>query len=255
MTRNRVYFVSDIHLGSPYHKEPKEVERRFVTWLRGLALDAKALYLVGDIFDYWFEYKYVVPRGYVRLLGAIADLVDKGVEVHFFTGNHDLWVRDYLETEVGVILHTAPYTAEIDGKQFFIAHGDEFDYRKKSFRLLRAIFHSKLCRVLYAAVHPRWTVGLAMRWSLQSRKKGVQLPGTEYQGEEREYLVEYAKNRILTEGVDAPHFFVFGHRHIMLDLMLSRQSRIIVLGDWINYDSYAVWDGECMVLATLKTEQ
>lgn len=249
----KVYFVSDVHLGSHFHADPLALERRFSRWLYSLSSDAGALYLVGDIFDYWFEYRHVVPRGHTRVLGALSYLADRGVELHFFTGNHDVWVLDYLQTEVGVILHREPAEVEIDGHLFYIAHGDEYDYRHRSFRILRAIFHNPLCRLLYAAVHPRWTVGLAHAWSLRSRKKGLRLRPSSYEGEQQEYLVRFAKE-YAASAQRVPEFFVFGHRHILLDLMLSRHSRVLILGDWLRYDSYAVWDGTSMELHTLREE-
>ncbi len=254
--RRRIYFASDMHLGSRYHQDPGAVERRLVSWLRSIREDARAVMLVGDVFDYWFEYKYVVPKGFVRFLGALAELVDTGVEVHIFTGNHDVWIFDYLESEVGAKIHQKPQVFEYDGKRFFVAHGDEFDHRKRSFRLVRKIFHSRLCQRLYAAIHPRWSVGFAHAWSLASRKKGLKQGSErycerEYLGEQHEYLVQYARKYLNEYSEEAINFFIFGHRHIMLDLMLTRDSRIVILGDWISFFSYAVWDGETLVLDQL----
>ena len=251
MKQGKVYFVSDVHLGSRYHSDPMEVERRFARWLLSIEPDAAALYLVGDIFDYWFEYKHVVPRGHTRFLGALATLSDAGVEIHFFTGNHDIWLKDYLTREAHVIIHREPYEMTLNGTTFFIAHGDEFDYRKRSFRLLRRIFHNRLCQTLYGSIHPRWTVGLAHSWSLSSRRKGLKSGVPDYQGEAEEYLVRFAKSELARRSTPI-HYFIFGHRHILLDLMLTRESRIIILGDWLRYDSYAVWDGAQMELHSLR---
>lgn len=249
-----IYFASDMHLGAYFHQDAMAVERRFVRWLNSIEQDATHLFLVGDIFDYWFEYKYVVPRGYTRVIGKLADLADKGVEIHFFTGNHDIWVFDYLSQEIGCQVHREPTEFELLGKRFYIAHGDEFVEDDRGFRLIRAIFHNRLCQKLYAGIHPWFTVGFAHRWALHSRKKGMKNRCDQaYKGEQNEYLVQYAK-RYLSEQEDSaqPDFFIFGHRHIMLDLMLSGKSRIAILGDWISHFSYARWDGTTFVLETFE---
>lgn len=255
--RSKTYFISDVHLGSPYHKSPKETEAKLVSWLHLCRADAKAIYLVGDIFDYWFDYKYVVPRGFVRFLGTLGLLADEGVEIHIFTGNHDVWMFDYFEKEIGAIIHRSSLKVDIDGQTFYIAHGDEFDFRKKGFRLIRQIFHSRLCQRLYAMIHPRWTVGLAHSLSQKSRKRGLSQEHQmkrAYQGEDKEYLVSYARQYLKSDLSQRINFFVFGHRHIMLDLMLSRESRVIILGDWLSYFSYGVWDGNCFYLEQFGAE-
>lgn len=216
-----------------------EVERRLCRWLDMVKEDAQTIYLLGDIFDYWFEYRNVVPRGFVRFLGKIAELTDMGIEVHFFIGNHDIWVTDYLQKECGMIVHTQPLVRDIHGKKFFLAHGDGLGDNSTSFKLLRGLFHNKFCRKLYAAIHPRWTVGFAQWWSNHNREND-EMP--DYFGEDKEHLVLFAKNHLkLAPNVN---YFIFGHRHIMLDLMLSMQSRVVILGDWIKYFSYGVFDGE-----------
>ncbi|WP_459602790.1 UDP-2,3-diacylglucosamine diphosphatase [Dysgonomonas reticulitermitis] len=216
-----------------------EVERKLCRWLDRVKQDASAIYLLGDIFDYWFEYKNVVPRGFVRFLGKIAEITDLGIEVHFFIGNHDIWVTDYLQKECGMIVHLQPLVKEIYGKKFFLAHGDGLGDDSTSFKVLRKIFHSKLCRIAYAAIHPRWTVGFAQRWSNHNRDNDEMPP---YFGEDKEHLVLFAKDHL--KKAPGFNFFIFGHRHIMLDLMLSSTSRVVILGDWINFFSYGVFDGE-----------
>lgn len=253
--RDKVYFASDMHFGAYFHADSCAVERKFVRWLEMIRQDAKAIILVGDIFDYWFEYKYVVPRGYTRVIGKLAELSDDGVEIHLFTGNHDIWIFDYLPEEIGCIIHREPTILEFDGCRFFIAHGDEYVDANIGFKLIRAIFHNKVCQRLYAALHPWWTVGFAHRWALHSRKKGLKNPyQTDYQGEDNEYLVRFCKQHLRKVGEDAPDFYIFGHRHIMLDLMLTRRSRLIILGDWLSYFSYASWDGSTMRLDTFSEE-
>lgn len=256
----KVYFLSDVHMGSAYHNKnvdkqyqmilpsvkikdsyspQHEVERKLCRWLDMAKQDASAIYLLGDIFDYWFEYKTVVPRGFVRFLGKIAEITDMGIEVHFFIGNHDIWVTDYLQKECGMIVHLQPLVKEIYGKKFFLAHGDGLGDDSTSFKVLRKIFHSKLCRIAYAAIHPRWTVGFAQRWSNHNRDNDEMPP---YFGEDKEHLVLFAKDHL--KKAPSLNFFIFGHRHIMLDLMLSSTSRVVILGDWINFFSYGVFDGE-----------
>jgi Uncharacterized protein conserved in bacteria len=247
MERNKIYFASDAHLGARFHDDAIDVERRLVRWLESIRNDAKAIYFLGDMFDYWYEYKYVVPKGFVRFLGKIAELSDEGVEIHFFIGNHDIWMFDYLPKEIGATIHRDILTVDLLGKRFLLGHGDEIDFRSKGFRFIRAMFRNRFCQWLYSAIHPRWTFGFALGWSLSSRKKGLKKEyASKFQGEANEYQVLFAKE-YLKEHPDI-NFFIFGHRHIMLDLMLNRDSRILIAGDWMQYDSYIVWDGENLVL-------
>jgi Uncharacterized protein conserved in bacteria len=247
MERNKIYFASDAHLGARFHDDAIDVERRLVRWLESIRNDAKAIYFLGDMFDYWYEYKYVVPKGFVRFLGKIAELSDEGVEIHFFIGNHDIWMFDYLPKEIGATIHRDILTVDLLGKRFLLGHGDEIDFRSKGFRFIRAMFRNRFCQWLYSAIHPRWTFGFALGWSLSSRKKGLKKEyASKFQGESNEYQVLFAKE-YLKEHPDI-NFFIFGHRHIMLDLMLNRDSRILIAGDWMQYDSYIVWDGENLVL-------
>lgn len=258
--KKKVYFLSDVHLGSASHKKnvnkrllttlptakidndyfpQHEVERKLCRWLDSVKQDAQAIYLLGDIFDYWFEYKNVVPRGFTRILGKIAEITDSGIEVHFFIGNHDIWVTDYLQKECGMIVHTEPLVKDIFGKKFFLAHGDGLGDKSLSFRILRKLFHSKICRKPFAAIHPRWTVGFAHRWSNHSRETGDMY---EYLGEDKEYLVIFAKQHLKV--APSINFFIFGHRHILLDLMIAATCRVVILGDWITHFSYGVFDGK-----------
>lgn len=265
--RKKIYFLSDVHLGSPSHDRQSnktdnieslsipntednsskvinhDIERKLCRWFDMIKTDAKTVYLLGDIFDFWIEYKYVVPRGFTRVLGKIAELTDSGITVHFFIGNHDLWVKDYLEQECGMIVHKTPLVVEIYEKKFFLAHGDGLGDNSKSFRIIRYLFHNKYCQKAFAAIHPRWALSIAHRWSNHSRATGENV---DYLGEDKEHLVLFAKKHLKV----APNinFFIFGHRHILLDLMISQASRIIILGDWISYFSYAVFDGDTLSL-------
>lgn len=241
--RNKTYFISDLHLGASY-LDNRTAERRVVRWLDSIKHDAARLFLMGDIFDYWFEYRHVVPRGYVRFLGKLASLADSGVEIHWFTGNHDIWIFDYLPSEIGIIVHRESTLMEIDGHKFFLAHGDDVGKRSRKFRFLQGLFHNKLAQRCYACIHPDFTIALAHRWSSSSRSSHSE-ESERYKGENEEPLVRFAKEYLLTHDVD---YFIMGHRHILLDLMLSRRSRLIILGDWIKIFSYAVFDGEHLMV-------
>lgn len=253
----KIYFASDAHLGARFHRDPLAVEKRLVRWLDRIKDEAGAVWFLGDIFDYWYEYKYVVPKGHTRFLGKLAELSDSGVEIHIFIGNHDIWMFDYLPSEIGAVIHREPLTVDLLGKRFFLAHGDEVDYRSRTFRVIRSIFRNRFCQWLYSGIHPRWTFGFALGWSLSSRKSGLkkqekECAPAEYKGEDGEYLIAFAKEYLNTH--PEINFFIFGHRHIMLDLMLSRSSRILIAGDWMQYFSYVEWDGETLRLEQFETE-
>ena len=224
--------------------------------------------MLGDMFDFWFEYKEVVPRGFTRFLGKISELTDNGVEVHYFTGNHDMWMDDYLVKECGVILHREPCAVEINDKIFYLAHGDGLDYRDHNWKtkFMFSCFHSKTLQKIAKCIHPHWFMNFGLNWAKHSRMKrqngelNGKGPGFEnatklvgydsapdngeepYQGEDKEGLVLYAKDYLKSH--PEVNFFIFGHRHIELDLMLNRNSRLILLGEWITLFTYAVWDGE-----------
>ena len=250
MSRANTYFLSDFHLGARYFEEPRETERRVVDFLDSIKGDAKEVYLLGDILDYWFEYRYVVPRGFTRFFGKIAELTDLGVKVYWFIGNHDIWIFDYLPNELGVEVIDGEVTKEIDGKVFFLAHGDGVGKQPRSFRMLRSLFRNRFCQKLYSAIHPRWTIPFALSWSNSSRKGDDEYP--EYKGEENEFLEIFANDYLKSHKVD---YFVFGHRHIMLDKKLQGGATLVVLGDWLLYCSYAVWDGNNLALKSFQSVQ
>lgn len=255
--RKKIYFASDAHLGARFHRDPLAVEKRLVRWLDGIKEEAQAIWFLGDMFDYWYEYKYVVPKGHTRFLGKLAELADSGVEIHIFIGNHDIWMFDYLPSEIGAVIHREPLTVDLLGKRFFLAHGDEVDHRSRTFRVIRSIFRNRFCQWLYSGIHPRWTFGFALGWSLSSRKSGLkkkeeEKAAADYKGEAGEYLIAFAKSYLATH--PDINFFIFGHRHIMLDLMLSRTSRVLIAGDWMQYFSYIEWDGEHLWLQQFEAE-
>lgn len=244
--RRNIYFLSDAHLGSLAIPHPRMQERRLVNFLDSIKHKAEAVYLMGDIFDFWYEYKNVVPKGYTRLLGKISELTDMGVEVHYFIGNHDIWQHDYFEKECGMTLHRHNEVVELHGQTFFLGHGDGLGSKDKKFKFLRALFHSTTCQHLFSMLHPRWGVAFGLEWARHSRLKREDGKEPPYQGEHKESLIIFAKEYLQTH--PDINYFIFGHRHIEIDLMLSRTTRIMILGDWITQFSYAVFDGEHMFM-------
>jgi UDP-2,3-diacylglucosamine hydrolase len=239
----KIFFASDFHLGLNSGKHAPDREKKIVRWLDEISREASEIYLLGDIFDFWWEYRLVVPKGFTRFLGKVASLTDSGIPVHFFTGNHDMWVGDYLSKECGMQVHTGPCSVNFDGKIFHLAHGEGLGTENTGYKILLWIFRNKPLRVLYSALHPSIGVGIGHRWSLSSRLgKGV---STEFLGEEKEDLVRYARSTLTREKVD---FFVFGHRHLAKSLTMKEGAEIVFLGDWINQGNYAVWDGSTLDL-------
>jgi UDP-2,3-diacylglucosamine hydrolase len=241
-----VYFLSDAHLGSLALKHRRTQERRLVRFLDSIKDKAAAIYLLGDMFDFWDEYKYVVPKGFTRFLGKLSELTDMGVEVHFFTGNHDLWTYGYLEEECGVILHRKPLTVELYGKEFYLAHGDGLGDPDPMFKMLRKVFHNRLCQRMLNFMHPWWGMQLGLNWAKHSRLKRADGKEAPYMGEEKEYLVQWTKAYMQQHpNID---YFIYGHRHIELDLSLGHKSRMLILGDWIWQFTYVVFDGQHLFL-------
>lgn len=247
--KKKIYFLSDVHLGSKMHVDTIDIERKLCRWFEKVRPDAKAIYLLGDIFDYWFEYRYAVPKGYTRVLGKIAELTDNGTEIHFFIGNHDIWLTDYLIKECGLILHFEPFITELYGKTFYLAHGDGLGDKSLSIRLLRRLFHSRCLRKAFALLHPDWTIPMAHKWSNSSRENG-ETP--DFLGEDNEFQIKFAKEQLIR----TPHinYFVFGHRHIILDHPIQPDVRVILLGDWIKYFSYAVYDEDGLRLEQFEKD-
>lgn len=214
-------------------------EKRFVKWLDYIKKDAKSLYLMGDVFDFWFEYKKAIPKGHVRLLGKLAELSDMGIEIHFFTGNHDMWAFDYLEKEIGAIMHYEPMQTTINGKSFFLGHGDGLGPGDHGYKFIKKIFSSKLCQWLFERIHPNLGISIAEFWSKKSRiANGLK---DEVNHGEKEWLTQFSKEKLKTTEID---FFIFGHRHLPMEVKLNKKSKYINLGEWVNYDSYAIFDGE-----------
>lgn len=242
MVRDKIYFLSDIHLGAKYIDDPRGHEATVVAMLEEFGKDAEQIYLLGDVLDYWFEYRTVVPRGYIRFFGALARLVDNGVKITWLIGNHDIWMFDYLRDEIGIEVVDGAIIKEIAGKRFYLAHGDDLGrLNKKSFRLIRKVFRNRVCQKLYSAIHPRWTVPFAYRWSSGSRKSHSDSYEKEYMGD-KEPAEIFAKEYL--SKVDSEiNYFILGHRHIEVERDLSETCKLIVLGECYKRFSYAVWNG------------
>ncbi len=237
MERNKIYFASDFHLGIPDFESSLEREKKIVRWLNSIEDDAAKIFLVGDLFDFWFEYKYVVPRGHVRLLGKIAELKDKGIDIHVFTGNHDLWMYGYFEEELKVPVHHDSIQFEFGGKKFFVGHGDGIGPGDNGFKFMKRIFKSKAAQVLYGMLHPYIAFKVARFFSHNSRRANEE---EAFLGDDKEWQIIYAKEVLQKEHVD---YFLFGHRHIVLDKPIAENTTFINLGDWIIHFTYAEFDG------------
>lgn len=249
--KDKLYFASDFHLGVPNHEESLIREKRIVRWLDEIKNDAKEIYLVGDIFDFWFEYKSVVPKGFVRLQGKIAELVDEGIPIHFFTGNHDMWMFTYFQKELGIQLHRSPITIEHDGKLFYIGHGDGLGPGDKGYKFLKKIFANRFFQWCFARIHPNLGIGIANYSSRKSRAKTGNSDEV-FLGEEGEWLIQYCKEILQHKKVN---YFVFGHRHLPLNIKLTSDSKYINLGEWINYSTYAVYENGDLKLKSFPSNQ
>lgn len=237
--RTKTYFISDLHIGAGYITDTHAHQRMIAGWLRSIAPTAKTIYLLGDILDYWYEYRTVVPRGYTRFFGALAELADQGIEIIWLKGNHDIWIFDYLPKEIGLTVADGIIQREIDGRKFVMEHGDGIGEPRRAYRLMRSIFRNRFAQWLYASIHPRWTVGFAHRWSKHSRLHGIS--ATSDQIPDNDPMIRFAETYMSIHGhID---FFIFGHRHILVDRSIAPDSRLIVLGDGFQHFSYAVWDG------------
>ena len=235
--RNKIYFASDCHLGVPNYERSLEREKKFVKWLELIKSDAEEIYLLGDIFDYWFEYKQVVPKGFVRLLGKLAELSDSGITIHYFTGNHDMWMFGYFPNELNILLYRKPVERIISEKKFFIGHGDGLGPVDYGYKFIKKVFSNKICQWLFARLHPNFGIWLAKYCSRKSRIANEHVDEI-FLGEEKERLIQFVK-----ENEKSTHFdyYIFGHRHLPIDLKIG-DARYINLGEWVNNFSYAVLD-------------
>lgn len=235
----KAYFLSDAHLGAPVLANNREREMRLTEFLETIRPDCGVLFLLGDIFDFWFEYKRAVPKGFVRFLAKICEFTDQGIPVHFFTGNHDIWAFDYLNKECGMILHMGNEIYNINGKRFFVGHGDALNPKDKGYLFLYHIFHNRFFQLCFRWVHPDLGILLAQKWSSHSRLENGHIEADEFRGEDKEEIVRFCREILKKEHFD---YFIFGHRHLAIDYPLAPDSRYINTGDWITYYSHIVFD-------------
>ncbi len=248
------YFVSDFHLGANGRLDSRAREQQILRWLDEVASHAEAIYLVGDVFDFWFEYKTVIPKGFTRILGKLATLRDAGLPIFFFTGNHDLWVFDFFEKEFGIPTYREPIVKTIGGKNFYIGHGDGLGDGDYGYKFLKKVFTNPVCQWLFARLHPNFGIGLAHRSSRKSRAAQPD-EANQFLGENNEWLLGYANKLSQTthQNID---YFVFGHRHLPIDWTLKNAAaRYVNLGEWLNFCSYAVFDGNNLQIKFFESEK
>ncbi|OIQ27721.1 MAG: UDP-2,3-diacylglucosamine hydrolase [Bacteroidetes bacterium MedPE-SWsnd-G2] len=242
----KVYFASDNHLGAPTKEASLPREKKFVAWLDEIKEDAAAIFLIGDLFDFWFEYKTVVPKGFTRTLGKLAELSDAGIPIHFFVGNHDLWMNGYFEEELNIPVYHKPKEFTFNNTIFFIGHGDGLGPGDKGFKRMKKVFTSPFFQWLFRWLHPDIGVKIAQYMSVKNKL----ISGDEdakFLGQDNEWLVQYSKRKLSEKHRD---YFVFGHRHLPLEIDLDKDSKYVNLGDWIGYYTYGEFDGENLTLKT-----
>lgn len=240
----KIYFASDFHFGAPTHPISLEREKKVVAWLDAVKGDAECVFLLGDLFDFWFEYSKAVPKGFIRFLGKLAELNDSGIATYIIPGNHDLWMFDYLPEEIGVQIFRDPIVLKANGLTLLIGHGDGLGPGDKIYKFLKKIFTSRLSQWLFARIHPNLGITLAQRWSRKSRISNMKLE-EKFQGEEREFLLAWCRE---VEKSSHHDFYIFGHRHLPLDLKVGDSSRYINLGEWVHFSPYAEFDGKKLEL-------
>ena len=236
----KIYFLSDFHLGAPDYTNSLKREKIIVSFLDTIKRHASAIFIVGDMFDFWFEYKHVTPKGYVRLLGKLAEITDHGIPVHFFAGNHDMWMRGYFEKELNIPVYFEPKIFEWNGKKFFIGHGDGLGPGDHRYKLMKSVFRNHISQQMFSLLPPSLGIGLANFFSRHSRKKTGNKDAI-FLGEENEWLIIFSRQILAKEHFD---YFIFGHRHLPMDLALTDHSHYINLGDWINHFTYAEFNGQ-----------
>jgi UDP-2,3-diacylglucosamine hydrolase len=249
----KIFFASDFHFGAPSYESSLKREKLFVKWLDEIKNEAEAIYLMGDVFDFWFEYKTVIPKGFVRLFGKLAEIADSGIPVHLFKGNHDIWAKNYLQNEVGLQLHSDKLIIQLGNKKFFLAHGDGLGPGDKGYKVMKKVFQNRFNQRLFRWLHPDVGARIAHYFSRKSRyanevreEKNGKIPV------EDEMLYIYS----LMKSAQDPtiNYFVFGHRHIPTNVKLNENARLVILGDWITQFTYAVFDGDVLELKTYLSE-
>ena len=244
----KIYFLSDFHLGVPDHETSIEREKRIVAFLDQIRHETAMLFIVGDLFDFWFEYRKVVPKGYVRILGKLAEFTDNGIPVHFFVGNHDMWMSGYFEKELNIPVFYEPREYNFNGKKFLVGHGDGLGPGDHGYKFIKKIFRNPICQFLFGLIPPFFGIGLASYSSRTSRAVTGETDA-KFLGEDKEWLIQYCHSVLRQQSYD---YFIFGHRHLPIDHALNAQSRYVNLGDWLQYDTYAVFDGNTVSLNSAK---
>ena len=247
----KIYFASDNHLGAPTREISADRERKFVAWLDQVKEDAAAIFLLGDLFDFWFEYRSVIPKGFTRTLGKLAEITDSGIPVYYFVGNHDLWMDGYFEEELNIPVYHQPEEFEFNGKKFLIGHGDGLGPGDKGYKRMKKVFTNPVAKWFFRWLHPDLGVRLAQYLSVKNKLISGD-DDVKFLGEDSEWLVQYCKRKLEQEHRD---YFVFGHRHLPMEIDLGRNSKYINLGDWIGYFTYGEFDGSAMHLKTYATEK
>ena len=240
----KIYFLSDFHLGAPDAVTSRQKEKRVVDFLDEIKNDAAVIFILGDLFDFWYEYQKVVPKGFVRILGKLAELTDSGIVIHFFVGNHDMWMNGYFEQELNIDVFFDPQEFEFNGKTFLIGHGDGLGPGDYKYKFIKKVFRNPFSRFLFGMIHPSWGIAMADYFSRKSRSSAGE-EDEQFLGEEKEWLILYAKEILKKKHFD---YFVFGHRHLPIEFKLNEESRYINLGDWIHYNSYAVFENDKLTL-------
>jgi UDP-2,3-diacylglucosamine hydrolase len=244
----KIYYLSDFHLGAPDAKSSLEREKKICRFLDIAKEDASVIFIVGDLFDFWFEYSTVVPKGYVRILGKLAELTDSGIAIHFFVGNHDMWMKNYFQSELNIPVYFEPKEFEFNNKKFLVGHGDGLGPGDTGYKMMKKVFRNPVCQWMFGVMPPHMGIGLANYFSRKSRAKTGQVDEV-FLGEDNEWLIIYCKEVLKQKQYD---YFIFGHRHLPIDFTLEGGSRYINLGEWIKYYSYAVFDGEKLELLYYK---
>lgn len=247
-SHKKIFFASDFHLGVPNAEESLARERRIIRWLNTVKPEAHSIYLMGDIFDFWFEYAHTIPKGFIRLQGKLAEMTDAGIPVIFFTGNHDMWMFDYFKKELDITIHRNPVLLEVNHQKVLIGHGDGLGPGDTTYKILKWFFNSKFCQWLFGWIHPDIGIGIAHFWSRKSRISNIRKE-EKFKGEENEFLLTYCKE---LETKTHHDFYIFGHRHLPLDLKVAENSRYINLGEWVNFNTYAEYDGNNVQLKTFN---
>jgi UDP-2,3-diacylglucosamine hydrolase len=244
-----LYFASDFHLGAPNKESSDLRERKIVAWMEEVSKDAAAIFLVGDLFDFWYEYKQVIPKGFVKFQACLATLRDRDIPIYFFTGNHDLWMFDYFPTNFGIPVFREPIIVEVGEQRIYLGHGDGLGPGDHFYKLLKRVFEAKLSHWLFKWIHPDIGVWLALKWSRSSRISSTERDGG-YQTNEKEWLWQYAREISQSAHFD---YFIFGHRHLPLELEVNEKSKYINLGEWVNHCTYVKYDGAQAQLLTYSS--